>query len=1069
VLRAIRYFLFISLAIIPLRSLADVNAAMAWLVNQNTGKGIYTANDIAEPYQTISELVELVSLASSTTTTFPFDDAELRSYLNSHLKPSDNTEILSRALLAGIDYDSAGGELLSQLVANQNTDGGFGGHQGFDSSIYDTSYAVAALWHKNISNKSLLQHAIKFICDRQEGHGGWSMGSNDVSPAVTARIISVLNNFREYPNVPAAIDLGVKYLLSKKEGPNGWGEIWENAEVSLSLMRTSSDPNTYSDVIVNLSSTQSANGSWVDDAYITAEALKAIVYASTIKFPVIDATSTISGSVYDGVSGFALPDVAITIEGNGDVVQSTSQQTGEFSVGGIAAGKYKITYFRPGYDLAVKDVNVEEKQVIHVGAMVLSPSVVTGHLSGVVSDRDTGAGLSASITLVGQQTYSVMTNPTGYYSLVVAPDSYEVSMMVDGYDSRPTSFSINSGQKVVFSPALSKMNKVGTTTILSGHVFDNMNAQPLADVAVVSSSGVSTSTDVAGRYELEIDGEGVVVVYFEKLGYQGVQSEILLGPGTELKANDVKLELLKDYGVISGTVLSANNNSPLPDVQLIFSGALDATLHPGSDGKYAIQSPVGSVTIDVNANGYAAITAVGDVVAGQNLNFSPRLVKDDSGTATVVTGVIVDSDTKAPIPNASVQIINELTGERSQVSADQNGVFRNESTSSEQVRLIASAQDYVSSTWSLVKVLGGIVDMGEMPLERVSVNRVFGIVSDRDTGKPISGALVLAVVDGDNYAYFTGSDGKYELNGMRATNILLDYRAVGYASNTVNLDAETYKTTEVNVQLVKTNQGQVEIGSLSTDRSQYSAYDDVLVYLMLLNSSDMDEEVKLYGVIYDQQAGVVQRFSPNLGENGNDYNVAAQSSEQVTFTWNSQSLTPGMYLIAVQVYDGLTGQILTEQSSSVELVETKAINIDQIKVRPGFSRINREEVVSIDFRLVNSSNVAFPIDVSYDITSPTGVLVKSGMLAHASGALKYVNDVSIDKFPFKFMDSGIYKVVLNVDGDGVEKVSGNEFINVAPEVRISPSVKMTPDVVTDDGDKRINIELELKGEETEAQ
>lgn len=256
---------------------------------------------------------------------------------------------------AGYDVSS----IRDYMLSAKNTDGGWGVSEGFESDIKRTALALQALKATNYSDQNIISSALGFLLSTQNPDGGWgfypSACSNceaDLSNVyMTAMVLSALSQYRTIYNLETAINKGVAYLLTRQNPDGGVGSspstVYETALSFLALVESGADISTVAPQAINyLTSTQLPNGSWNDDPYSTALALRALAHVkpnlsiipTDITFsnpnPRIGDTITITARVYN--EGPAVANNIVVQFFDGDP-SSTGVLIGEVTISTITA------------------------------------------------------------------------------------------------------------------------------------------------------------------------------------------------------------------------------------------------------------------------------------------------------------------------------------------------------------------------------------------------------------------------------------------------------------------------------------------------------------------------------------------------------------------------------------------------------------------------------------------------------------------------------------------------------------------------------------------------------------
>ena len=187
---------------------------------------------------------------------------------------------LSQKIKPLAEYGSNTAILIGTLTSSQNTDGGFGISQGYESDILDTLLALSALKSANYSNISVIQPALSYLLANQNTDGGFGFTSESGSSVyLTSLALLTLTQYRTQYYLEEAISKATSWLISQQNPDGSMGTLWETALAYSALMKVGngkwekgSKTACLNCILVN----QQANGSWDNDAYTTALCLRAI-------------------------------------------------------------------------------------------------------------------------------------------------------------------------------------------------------------------------------------------------------------------------------------------------------------------------------------------------------------------------------------------------------------------------------------------------------------------------------------------------------------------------------------------------------------------------------------------------------------------------------------------------------------------------------------------------------------------------------------------------------------------------------------------------------------------------
>lgn len=193
----------------------------------------------------------------------------------------NNTDYFARKLslhaLAGREYLY----LVQLLKERRNVDGGFGFLQYYQSSVWETILAIEAFKNADIELTEIVP-SVQFILNRQKSDGGFGFYLEDTSHTFpTAYCACVLSNFKMVDGVATAITRSVEWLYQRQNPDSGFGDdgssIYETAMTYHAFRLLDIYPDKRNEALAYISARQNTDGSWDDDIYLTALALRSIV------------------------------------------------------------------------------------------------------------------------------------------------------------------------------------------------------------------------------------------------------------------------------------------------------------------------------------------------------------------------------------------------------------------------------------------------------------------------------------------------------------------------------------------------------------------------------------------------------------------------------------------------------------------------------------------------------------------------------------------------------------------------------------------------------------------------
>jgi hypothetical protein len=189
---------------------------------------------------------------------------------------------------AGIDVST----IRVYLLNVKNIDGGWGVIEVFESDIKRTTLALQALKTINYADQTIISSALGYLISTQNPDGGWGFYPSPCSGCdadqsnvyMAAMVLKTLSQYKNIYYLQTPINNAVAYLLTKQNQDGGFGSssstVYETSLAFLALVESGSlgttSPTLIQNAINYLTSTQLSNGSWNDDPYSTALALRAL-------------------------------------------------------------------------------------------------------------------------------------------------------------------------------------------------------------------------------------------------------------------------------------------------------------------------------------------------------------------------------------------------------------------------------------------------------------------------------------------------------------------------------------------------------------------------------------------------------------------------------------------------------------------------------------------------------------------------------------------------------------------------------------------------------------------------
>ncbi len=459
---------------------------------------------------------------------------------------------------------------LNTLLSYKNPDFTWGGYLKYTSNNFHTALTLQALKVVNYSDQTVIQSAINYLTSTQNLDGGWGFVKDDINGSnvyMTAVVSSTLQQFQRTTSIATAINKATDYLIAHQNVDGGFGSggpstgsgqgestVFETALAYMALADVTTDATVMGNAINYLTTSQLPNGSWNDDPYSTALALKALYLWENRAIPPQPNTGTVTGKVVDASSNQPLGSVTV-ISGQ---LSATTMNTGDFTLSDIPAGSQTITFTLAGYATASVIVNVTAGSIINLGTILLSQSPSTGIIKGAVTDASDGQPLSdVTISVTGSFIGSTSTDIDGTFILTdVLPGSVTITALKTGYYPVTGTGTVVAGGILFFNPQISTQPPPTTTGNLTGKVFDGSTNTLIQGAIVSIAGGASTSTDAQGVFLINDITPGTYQVTISASGYINQTYQLMITAGVTTDMQTIYLTRLEPPAPLSGTTLT---------------------------------------------------------------------------------------------------------------------------------------------------------------------------------------------------------------------------------------------------------------------------------------------------------------------------------------------------------------------------------------------------------------------------------------------------------------------------------------------------------------------------------
>ncbi|WP_422447691.1 carboxypeptidase regulatory-like domain-containing protein [Endozoicomonas sp. ALB091] len=575
----------------------------------------------------------------------PSIQANALKYLESFKLESLETESLSAITFHKIRQGVPVATELDEILSRQNQDGGFGSHEGYDSSVFDTAVALYAI--SQVSQDQMAEAAaIQYLLDRQDKSGAYSVyDSNESSIPVTSLVYTALQPYRfKYKDIPDALREIGYYLLENPPVDSGLDGVWKKSIALLAIIPEIRDSRLYSTQVNELKASQLSDGSWGGDVFVTALSLRALHLASNITFPEEPTAGTFSGRVFSVNQNLPLSDVVVSVKGQEDRASRTDDK-GYFVVKNVEPGKHEIVYSTAGYQAVKQTAEVTKSQVVNLGFVRLQAApnvvVITGEILITNSEVPISGATLSLVDEKGEVKYTIISDSSGQYQAELEPGKYKIKVTVPGYREVFVDADLEAGKKMLFSPSLVKQGEPEDIKLsVAGVVVDSDSGQVIEGVRVeVQSSTASVLTDGDGRFALDDLEAGKITLVVSKGGYQERSLEFIASAGNKVNVGNVllvkKSEGVDDNSSLFGKVIDAVSGLPIQNATIAVDGS-DQSTKTLSDGTYTLDEVKDlKFKLLVSASGYWSQLPEVDMDAHGRLQFNVSLSPSDLGGLSV--------------------------------------------------------------------------------------------------------------------------------------------------------------------------------------------------------------------------------------------------------------------------------------------------------------------------------------------------------------------------------------------------------------------------------------------------
>ncbi len=429
----------------------------------------------------------------------------------------------------------------------------------------------------------------------QNEDGGWSDGNNQSQVFITAIVLNALSGYQRSYDLSVTITAAQNYLLQRAEN-NQWVETHLSALALLALVNTLDDVSLIVDHLSVLRAQQQDNGSWENDVYSTALALRVLKLSEAP--PISAGLTALFGVVVDGQTGLALNLVEINLSGPQTKTLLTLSH-GRFQFDDLIAGEYEVSIKSEGYGSVFSKIRLEPGKLKNYGSIELlrKGSSANASIRGKITQAESGLPVEGVLVALdsGEQ---VVTDNFGEYAFSqLSAGSKVITATLAGYSTATGIAELESGSQSIFSPELSRVEE--PLTAVKGQITHAETGEFLSN-AIVQISGAgeaSVSTDSNGGYLISTIETGEIKIEVTLAGYDTVTTLVHLYPDNVIVFSPqlYPVNTSTDSGntaTVRGRVVDAVNRQTLSNVELelFVSDGETTRVTTENDGRFAINN-----------------------------------------------------------------------------------------------------------------------------------------------------------------------------------------------------------------------------------------------------------------------------------------------------------------------------------------------------------------------------------------------------------------------------------------------------------------------------------------------
>jgi len=420
-------------------------------------------------------------------------------------------------------------------------------------------------------------------------------------------------------------------------------------------------------------------------------------------------------------------------------------------------------------------------------------------VKGQVTDKDSGDVIpDAFVILGGKASYLAATDEDGNYQVQVISGDYTVFAAERKYEDTGSSVTVPSGGTVTQDFELDKLSEI------YGKVMDSEDANPIPDAYVEADDGTDEGADTESRpdgyYELWVS-PGEYDIYASHNDYEDYKAKVELKEDQELEHNiKMRKGSSSENSKIYGNVTDKDTGEAIAEARVrVYNKNKEYYTSTDEEGYYEVTCYSGHYTIEIVKDDYKTYTGEEDVGEEEEVEHNAELEPKGEENSKVY-GKVTDANTSEPIEGADILLSNSDDSYKTQT--DEGGDYEITCRSGD-YDIEVHAENY-ESHYGELSVAEEEEKQYDVELEPKGEenSRVYGTVTDADTGEPLKDARV-RMYDSENSYYATTDDrGEYEIK-CRSGDYEIQISKSGYKTHSGQVSVEENDEVEYNAKLEK--------------------------------------------------------------------------------------------------------------------------------------------------------------------------------------------------------------------------------------------------------------------------